>query len=149
MPGNHRSGGQPKLTAEHKAAGTYQPCRHGNRLDNVVTSERPTKPEGLSPDSSKLWDEVVDYLLGKNVVDVIDATELEMMCRLWGLTRAALVAAEKNPVDKDCRIAACSYAARFEAVASRFGMTPVDRSRLTMRVEEKVTDKSRLFKVCG
>lgn len=149
MPGNHRSGKHPKPTAEHKAAGTYQPCRHANRLDNAAGG-RPTKPRKLAKDAARLWDIIVDYLDGRGVVDVIDATELEMLCRLWGLTRMALTAAERDPTDKDARIAATSYAARFEAVASRFGMSPVDRARLTMRAAETpADDKSRFFKVCG
>lgn len=119
-------------------------------MDNVDPVGRPVKPRKLSKDAGRLWDIVVAYLIGRNVVDVIDATELEMMCRLWGLTRSALAAAERDPVDKDARIAATSYAARFEAVASRFGMSPVDRARLTMRATEKPADnKTRFFKVCG
>ena len=150
MPGNHRSGKHPKPTAEHIAAGTYQRCRHGNRMDAAGPVGRPTKPRKLAKDAARLWDAVVDYLAGRGVVDVIDATELEMMCRLWGLTRAAMAAAEKDPADKDARIAATSYAARFEAVASRFGMTPVDRARLTMKAETKPAEgKERFFKVCG
>lgn len=152
MPGNHRSGRNPKTTAEHLAAGTYKPCRHGKRMDTKESeSTRPTKPRGLPKEAAKLWDAVVDYLLGRGVVDSIDATELEMMCRLWNLTRAALAIAEKDPTNKNARVAATAYATRFEAVASRFGMTPVDRARLVMRdVEKKETSgKARFFKTVG
>jgi phage terminase small subunit len=114
-------------------------------------ANRPPKPRCLPKDAAKLWDVVVDYLVGRGVVDTIDATELEMMCRLWGLTRAALAAAEKDPVSKNARVAATAYATRFEAVASRFGMSPIDRARIQMQstVEVETDNKAKFFRSTG
>jgi phage terminase small subunit len=106
----------------------------------------------LSGDAAVFWDQVAAWLVEHGQCQRIDAFALESMCRLWACTRAALIAAELSPLDKDIRIAATSYAQRFESISARFGMTPVDRARMTLRAAEsteKPVGKARFFKVVG
>ena len=152
MPGTHNSGRLRKTTQEHTRAGTYKPSRHGGRGDDLPP-EQPPKPADLSPDAAAFWDQVVAWLVEHGQCQRIDAFALEAMCRLWACARVSLIAAEADPLDKDIRIAATSYAQRFESMASRFGMTPVDRARLTLKAAETTENpqgKERFFpKVVG
>jgi len=139
-------GRKPTPTAVHRLAGTYRPDRHGKRSDDIPAT-RPIKPRDIPKDAAKLWDALVPWLVQHGAVQAIDRTALELLCRLWALARASLAAAEATPLDKDARIAAVAYAARFESLAARFGLTPVDRARLVLNPPEVEQPKTRFFKV--
>lgn len=92
--------------------------------------EMPQKPEFECPLAGELWDEVAGKLHEAKLLRVVDLPLLQSACELWGLYRRAYSAANRNPVDKDCRIAVTAYWAKFEQAAARFGLNPSDRQRL-------------------
>ncbi|MGD0655111.1 MAG: P27 family phage terminase small subunit [Thermoguttaceae bacterium] len=139
MSGNQNSGRLRKPDELHKLTGTFRPDRHGKNNSLQVEVE-PTKPRGMTKDEKWLWDSVIESLGGKGVLARIDTALLLSACELWGLYREALKAAKKNPVDKDARIAAVSYWQNFERAASRFGMDPASRARLSVDVKPNSND---------
>lgn len=141
-------GGRPPTpTNALKQRGTFRRDRHSKRTDTLPAT-RPAKPRGLPPDASRLWDILVPWLLDSGIVQAVDRYELETLCRFWGLARAAMTAAEADPIDKLARTAATQYTAAFGKLAAKFGLTPSDRTRLELKAVETITDdKARFFKV--
>lgn len=43
----------------------------------------PIKPNNLSGEASKLWDELVPMLANAGVAKAVDGPALEMLCRVW------------------------------------------------------------------
>lgn len=128
-----RSGGHnAKTTAQHKADGTFQKCRHAVRLDNEETEGKPVKPADLNQVQNAVWDEVVRYL-PDGCVGRIDTVALREMCRWYDLYANAMSAWECDPLDKDARLAASAAWDRFWRIVQDFGATPVARTRLQLK----------------
>lgn len=135
MPGRkgQRSGGHnAKTTEQHLADGTYQACRHGDRIDNEQAEGTPIKPDELDEIESQLWDEMVAYLPDA-VIGRADTMALRELCRWYSLYRNAFAAWQCDPLDKDSRLAASASWDRFWRIARDFGVTPVERTRLQLK----------------
>lgn len=74
-----------------RAKGTYVPCRHDSRADDpaLKLGGFPEPPETLDGVALKKWREL--QLLDIGVLTPVDATQLELYCRLY----AEVVAGEK------------------------------------------------------
>ena len=104
----------------------------------------PECPADLGKHAQWLWDSVVDDLVRLNVAKKLDTAHLWAMCEVWGLYRAAMEVAIKDPTDKDARIAVVSYLASFETAAAKCGLSPADRAKLTV-VPEQAVDEFEQF----
>ena len=92
----------------------------------------------------QMWNTVVQKLIDSDVLKPTDVPMARSMCEFWGLYCASHKLASKNPTDPGARTAVCSYWQRFEQAASRFGMTPSDRSRLRLdKPPERVRGRLR------
>lgn len=138
-----RSGRRPKPDVLKIAQGTYRAKRSGNPKDKVDVKGAPKKPHFENPYADALWDETVKELVELGVATKIDAPLLRTMCELWGLYRMAYEIAEKDPTDKDARIAVVSYVAKFEQVAARFGLNPSDRGRIKIEKPKQSVTQAR------
>ena len=83
------------------------------------------------------WDRLVPLLLAMRTVKEIDTQAVIAACEMWALYRKAYKKAEKYPVDKDVRSAVVAYLAAWDKAASKLGMNPVDRAKLSVPPEPK------------
>lgn len=111
----------------------------------------PKRPRHLKGEARKFWDHVVPQLAEKGVAAEVDAPALEMMAVAWAEYQAAvavklepwvvfvedefgdLVPQERHPTLKDLRqrqMVICGWQRAWQEIASKFGMTPVDRAKL-------------------
>jgi len=93
----------------------------------------PAKPEGLDNSALAMWDLVIEHR--KPWLDESDGPALQALCECWSLRSRAVSALADDSTDKDARIAFTQYQAAFERMATRFGMTPVDRERLGVVID--------------
>ena len=124
------------------------------RLDrNKITPDAkgvPVKPAGLGRYGSPLWDAVVEHATSIGA-GACDSETLAGMCRWYDDYRRTRGALAKLPVNsRDFR--ATMYAAAtawraFHDMASRFGLTPVDRAKLKFEVKDVAggEQESRFF----
>jgi phage terminase small subunit len=143
MPGNYRSGRRRKPIAFHLAAGTYRRDRHGP-LKVETNAGKPTAAEELpaemvfSPnDDDKVAKELYDHLypLLAAVLLPSDTPAFTMLCELWSLYQQSLAAAKTDPTAKAARTALLNYLGAFDRLAARFGLTPADRARLQLPLD--------------
>ena len=135
MAGNGNSGRRRTPTAMLMATGGYRPDRHADRKGPAVEGV-PAKPRGLSKAAASLWDLIVPEMIETGIVKSLDTASLTALCEMWGFYRQSVEVAKEDPISKDARIAVTSYFAAFERMASRFGMTPDARERLTISDEQ-------------
>jgi hypothetical protein len=134
--------GRPrKSVAEHKANGTYRPGKHGVEEPAVVQDgpvvEVIERPEKLSEDAAKIWDELVELLKGS--IRRRDVPALVELCR-W-IARADKVADELDAVSPtDAKFKALMIVAgiatdKVSDLTKRFGISPADRMKLRTEVQ--------------
>ncbi len=126
MAGNSNSGRKRKSIEARIAEGSYRPQRHGDIVAKIEPAKATEKPSQLSEDESWFWDQ----LMTTGHVAVSDVPMALTACQLWGLFQGAVKVAKEAPLDKDARLAVSGYGATLAQLASRFGMTPTDRSVL-------------------
>jgi P27 family predicted phage terminase small subunit len=120
-----------------KLVGGIRPARHADRLNEPQASGVPEKPRGMDKQASALWDKVVPQLVSSGIVKNLDTAELTAMCQLWSLFCKAEKAAQQYPTDKEVRSAVVAYFTAFDKAASRLGMNPAERARLSVPPEPK------------
>jgi P27 family predicted phage terminase small subunit len=136
--------GRPrKPTAALDRAGTRRQDRHGDRENEPKFVGLPERPTDLSPEARKHWDQVVPKLIDAQVATAIDAAALVQMCESW----AEVVASRKVKVpayDLDGRrkrqMMINGALKAWRDLASRFGLTPVDRAKLEVDPGEEEND---------
>jgi len=132
--------GRPRKTLDElRQLAVFRPGRHADRIDEPKFDGEPHKPEGLDPVASNFWDVVVPQLISRRVVTSIDSAALVALCRLWSLFDASATAAQANPTDKAARFATTAYYAAWERAASKLGLNPIDRARLSVPPDDKPT----------
>lgn len=125
--------GRPRTpTAILELQGDCTPSRHGYRGAEPKPEGEPKKPLGLPLAASDHWDEHIPRLVKMGVARSVDAPALEIMCRWWARMK------ELETQEPDYRnltlLAMCSK--QWKDYASRFGMTPSDRAKLSTGSEE-------------
>lgn len=128
MPG----GRPPKPTADHKRDGTYQKCRHEDRADESLAIGKPQKPDFADDRASKLWDLIVIGLPEKAQA-TLDTPLLIGLCRWWCRWLDFMQKMDDTESDVEhykLMVMAAAAWKQFATLASRFGMSPVDRARL-------------------
>lgn len=122
--------GRPrKPTAILKLEGDYSPSRHGYRGAEPQPDGTPRKPIGLPRDAGLHWDQIVPELSRLGVATRIDEAALEDMCRWWGRMQ---VLSRKTKQDYRTLTLAAMCAKQWRDYASRFGLTPSDRAKLSV-----------------
>lgn len=110
-----------------KLHGGYRKDRHANR-GPASGGEALRKPDDLPEHASWLWDEVTRtraaWLCGS------DAASLRALCDAYEFMRKCQAVLAKDATDKNARCAWSAYAAVFNSLGARFGLTPSDRARL-------------------
>ncbi len=133
MAGNSRSGRKPKPTALK--------LLEGNRGKRRIVKEpepdgQPLRPNWNDGEAIRFWDRNVPQLTELGIATKLDQDALEMMCQ----TYAAWLAAMQTDAVPD----ATKLFNSFWKIASCFGMTPADRTRLSFvkeRTKENVAAK--------
>lgn len=122
--------GRPrKPTAILKLQGDCSPSRYGYRGAEPEPTGQPRKPMGLSRDASSHWDAIVPELIRTGVAKGVDESAIEDMCRWWGRLQ---VLNRRREQDYRTLTLAAMCAKQWRDYASRFGLTPSDRARLSV-----------------
>lgn len=143
-------GRPPKPTPQLKLHGGYRKDRHKHRDAEPQFDGAPEKPSTLKGEASDCWDRIVPHLISSGVAKSIDEATLQGMCEWWATYRRAMDALDKMrvaPPDQDQEVDLKSarqlqmIASRawqyFTAAAAKFGLTPVDRVRLSLGGDKK------------
>lgn len=137
-----------KSVEQHKRDGTYQPCRHADRGTTL------TKIDGLSCPSTitnkmvkQLWKQQVGALCENELVTIVDAPELEHA--FYCYQRAMEIRSELEPFknvseyykslkfhEKDLTAEYRKWMHEYEKVLYKFGMTPVEASKVRTNVNK-------------
>jgi P27 family predicted phage terminase small subunit len=129
-----------------------------NRDEPEPTPGKPDKPEGLHPIASAAWDRIVDELDRLGMLTKIDRDALKVYCEAVAthdlaveLVRQAGVLvrrggrengeAVKNPALQIVR----DQAHIIRSFGAAFGLTPSDRSRLTVPMSDPHADLERIL----
>lgn len=132
MAGSGKRGRPRKPTSRHKAEGTFRADRHAR--SELKPDGAPYEIGELKGHARELWDKVVPELIRLKVATAIDSPQLFAMCEWWGEYRKVQT---DTKMDKYNRMVAMATAYKqFATIASRFGLTPVDRASLEI---EKTT----------
>lgn len=148
MPGNKNSGRPPKPTEKLKLYGTYRKDRHGKRRDTSKLKKPVKMPDDLHETEQNLWERIIPDLEAAGMLKTVDESALRGMiewlaryrlCVLW-LKRRQVSAGfdgDSDSLDEVARIQNMAEKAwkQFFTVASRFGMSPSDRNRLSAEAE--------------
>jgi phage terminase small subunit len=119
----------PTPTELLKLTGGFRQDRHGRRMDLPPDGE-PRKPDDLDTDAAALWDEVITGAVRRGA-DAADAPALAAMCRWFALYRRLERQLTGDRPDYNMTVQAGIAFKHFVALASRFGLTLVDRAKLT------------------
>lgn len=120
-------GRNPDPTEKLKARGTFRKDRHGDRVDNEFEGQ-PMPLKRLTGDALKLWKFVVESLPQKVLAEA-DSLLIQIMCESYANYRKAEKEHNKSGEWKDfCKMQA--FAKQVREIASRLGMSPVDRAKL-------------------
>ena len=120
--------GRPRKPIEQlERDGTVREDRHAARRRAPVIKGLPDRPKGMSPDAQEFWDRHVPHLVGAGLATAIDAPALEQLCYWWGKL-AKLKRKRGDSRELDLRISKAQD--QWNALAAKFGFTPVDRTRI-------------------
>lgn len=116
-----------KPTKNLKLHGTYRSDRHGDRAAEPRPTGDPHKPDWLTGAASEHWDHVAPQLIDTGVATWIDQPALVLMCQFWAKAQSYMKSGEGDyKIDQSAVMAAKQW----RDLASRFGLTPVDRTHL-------------------
>ena len=123
--------GRPrKPTAQLHLHGGYRPDRHASRSAEPQPDGVPEKPTDLPKYALEHWDRVVPGLVATGVAKACDGPALLMLCHWWHELQTLRKQRKKDDQQRLQLMAKCQR--NWNDLAFRFGMTPVDRSRLTV-----------------
>ena len=128
-------GRPPKPIGLLKAQGTYNATRHADREHTANSEANIEQPAWLSDDARGFWQRNVPKLEAMGILDGIDEATVTALAVAWGNWR-------KEQADYDAGNGhiykvSCAWNA-FDKIGSKFGLNPVDRTKLTI---EKPSDE--------
>jgi phage terminase small subunit len=127
------------MTDEHKRNGTYRADRHDVKLAAIPFAQGIPEPvEKLTDTARQLWDDVVAQV-PERLLSTIDWAAMTQMCRWYGIAAdlTSLIAAD--PLEVKLYAPANMAARNFAMWAQRFGLSPLDRTRV--RADQNAKDK--------
>jgi phage terminase small subunit len=99
-----------------------------------TVSSIPSMPRGLDDEAKRFWREVVPKLGARGVLRDVDGAMLQSMAEWWGeLCRMKTAMREAVPGTREHTFLASvtqGCQKRFDFLAGRFGLSPIDRCRL-------------------
>lgn len=122
MPGRPR-----KPQSLHVLEGTHRGDRQGGRA-KTPTLGKPTKPRGLKGPALLFWERVVPRLTDAGIAGAADSEALARLARWHAIELDLLSLVESGEYDMLPALANASK--QWLALASRFGLTPLDRGRI-------------------
>ena len=125
-----RTGRPRKPTSTLKLHGTMDSRQAKQRRSEPQAAGMPTKPDGMPKEASEFWDKYVPELVRMGVAKANDAPALQSMCQWWA---EYMKHQRSRPASKHVyrRINMMANAHKqWRDLASRFGMTPVDRTHI-------------------
>ena len=126
-------------------AGTFRSGRHP-KLTVTGPKTRPVKPSGLRQDASEFWDASISEC---EHLSEQDTALCVLACDLYVLLQDTMEAAKSDPVDRETRIAAVSYAERFGRAVAQLGIDPIGRMRIKPDASGREEDPLAEFGVVG
>ncbi len=113
--------------------GTFRADRDTAHLLGLPVGE-PKPPAHLAGVPLDLWQQIIPGLISRGFVSACDDTALSLMVEWLAKYRRYSDAADSMPIDDkglyQMTLLAGIAATNFDRFASRFGLTPADRSRL-------------------
>ena len=107
----------------------------------------PTRPEWLLPEAKREWSRIVPELLRLGLLAKIDRAMLSMWCQCWGMYVEAVRDIQKNGISyskedgyegqRPSVSIMNKMIEKMTALSARFGMTPADRSRISVPAPEE------------
>ena len=120
-----------KPMAKLKLHGGYREDRHGNRQAEIAANGKPVMPRGLSKHAKSHWKSVVEDLIRMDIAKRIDTPALQSMCEWWAEWKM-LQSGEAGIAGYKRLIQMSMCHKQWRDLASRFGLTPSDRAKLTV-----------------
>ena len=122
--------GRPKTpTAKLKVTGQYRTDRHGDREHEPRPEGSPQKPKRLKGEAAEFWDRTVPDLASVGIAKRVDSEQLARMSE-WHASYVEALESDCDPYRRIVMKACCQK--QFNAIASKFGLTPVDRAQLSV-----------------
>jgi P27 family predicted phage terminase small subunit len=120
-----------KPDEQHILAGTWRADRHGDPSASVVATGEPEAPPHLKGAALAFWREVVPLLVGAGLAKAVDAPMLAQLCEWHTVYRGAMDALlKKGGRTKENILASAIAQDKFTALAQRFGLSCLDRTKL-------------------
>lgn len=130
----------PKPIEVLNMQGTSRRDRHAGRECEPQSGGLPVKPAWLKGVAADFWDEVIELVTKMNIAQSVDSSSLAGMCRWWAewrrLDRRLEELGDTDDAYKLIIQAGLAWK-HFDKMASKFGFTPVDRTKLGKPKEEK------------
>lgn len=126
MGGPGSGGHNRKPKAILQLQGALRTARHADMADDVLAIGQPIKPDGLPPYADAMWEHVIRSI-HPDILAESDTSSLEGMCHWYSVWRSHILSIDAS----ELRIAAAAWD-RFAAVSIRFGMSPVDRTKIKL-----------------
>ena len=116
-----------------KLAGTYRPDRHAAREHAPQPGGYPKMPDWLDGEARALWESTVPTLIDMGIARGVDAPALAGLCRWYSVWRQADARLQRGDGDSyKGSIEAAAAWKNYSAVAAKFGLTPVDREKISV-----------------
>jgi P27 family predicted phage terminase small subunit len=143
------AGRPPKAIDLHILEGTFDRRRHAGQAD-ALASGTPVPPKYLKGAALKFWKRVVPELVRAGIAKAIDAPELTLMCQWHARYEKYGKQLDRlQPTAKAFQavfLAAHLSSTRFNKIASKFGLNPIDRARIRVQAAPsgaKVVQRNR------
>jgi len=137
------AGRPPKPTELKLLDGTFRADRDGDP-STVKAEGVAAPPRGLSRESRAFWNEIVPGLVTAGLAKACDAPQLAAMCQWYARARKwerALDREKPSSKTHSMMVQVAIAWQNFDRVASRFGLTPSDRSKMRIAFKEKPVGK--------
>jgi len=121
------AGRPPKPIATLEAQGTARRGRHDKRKIEPKSGSKITLPATLKGEAARFWKAEIPKLEAMGVLDGIDQRYLIGLATAWANWKSEQAAYDRGEVK--ITMVATAWAT-FDKIASRFGMNPVDRTKL-------------------
>ena len=119
--------GRPRKPLEkHRADGTFRADRHSRK--EVKSTGEPYQIGELDEHGLDLWNRIVPELVKMKIATAIDSPQLFAMCDWWSEYRKFQTDKRMEKYKRVCSMAAAYK--QFATIASKFGLTAVDRASL-------------------
>jgi phage terminase small subunit len=128
-----KRGPKPKPTPTLAIEGSLRQDRHKGRAKNPKPTGVPTPPDWLDKVAVDHWWSVVTELVSLKVAAAIDSHALALLCDAWSQYQRLRKMKPEDPIKHAYALNASRKS--WIDIASRFGMTASDRTRIELDAE--------------